>query len=476
MTRNALPLLLAATLVAWPATAPAQGADATPDSLAARIDRAVGIPSTPGTPGCAVGVYSSGRVLFAKGYGYANLEYAAPITPSTPFIVGSVSKQFTAAVIALLAQQKKLSLDDDIHRFVPELPDYGRPITIRQLVHHESGLRDFWELVGLAGMRYDDGYTPEDVLALTRKQHKLNFPPGQRYMYSNTGYILLGLVVKRASGKSLREFADEEIFKPLGMTRTHFHDDHTMLVADRARSYESTGEMRWRLADWNNDLVGQGGLMTTVEDLAKWDANFETGRVGGPALPAQQLERGRLNDGSTTTYAFGLTIGDFRGLGTVEHGGSSGGYRAQITRFPSAHTTVTALCNATNAPAGRVVERVAEVVLEKELGAHVAAGTAAVGPRPQGGEAALQLSAAERNRFAGRYYSEELEATYEIATDQGAIVLRRPRAPADTLRAIDARTLRGRVGTLRFDAGGKGGAPAFVLEAGRVQDVRFQRR
>jgi hypothetical protein len=295
-------------------------------------------------------------------------------------------------------------------------------------------------------------------------------------MYSNTGYIMLGLVVKRASGKSLREFADQEIFAPLGMTRTHFHDDHTMLVADRARSYEPAGEMRWKLADWNNDLVGQGGLMTTVEDLAKWDANFETGRVGGAALLAQQLERGKLNDGSATTYAFGLTIGEFRGVGTVEHGGSSGGYRAQITRYPSAHRTVTALCNASNAQPGRIAERVAEVVLERELGTRVATAPTGSGPRPQGGEAGAPLSVAERGRFAGRYYSEELETTYEIAAEPGGIVLRRLRAPADTLRAIDAHTLRGRVGTLRFEAGGQAGAPAFVLEAGLVQDVRFQRR
>src|SRR5688572_13710077 len=236
---------------------------------------------TPNGPGCAVAVYQNAKVLLAKGYGSANLEYGVPITPSTPFIVGSVAKQFTAAAIALLVEEKRIALTDDVRKYVPELPDYGTPITIDHLVHHTSGLRDWWELVTLAGLRNDDTYAVQDVLDMTARQRGLNFPPGEQYLYSNTGYMMLGLVVHRVTGRTLRQFADERIFKPLGMTATHFHDDHTEIAPGRAAAYSPVTGGRYRINIWNNDLVGQGGVMTTVLDLAKWDENFYTGKVGG---------------------------------------------------------------------------------------------------------------------------------------------------------------------------------------------------
>src|SRR4051812_11174882 len=215
-------LVLGALVVASGRMARAQTLDAAAvrrvDSVFARF--------TPETPGCAAGVYQNGRVLFAKGYGSSNIEYGVPITPQTPFIMGSVSKQFTAAAIALLVQDGRIRLDDDVHKYVPELRDYGKPITIDQLVHHTSGLRDFWTLVQTADMRNDDGYTVGDILRFASRQRHLNFDPGAEYNYSNTGYVLLGVIVQRVTGKSLRQFADERIFGPLGMTHSHFHDDH----------------------------------------------------------------------------------------------------------------------------------------------------------------------------------------------------------------------------------------------------------
>jgi CubicO group peptidase (beta-lactamase class C family) len=196
-----------------------------PDSVAKKID-AVFARYTPDGPGCAMGVFQNGKIAFAKGYGLANIEYGVPLTSKTPMIMGSVSKQFTAAAIALLVEQGRISLDDDVHKYVPELADYGQKITIDHLVHHTSGVRDWWALVDAAGMRPDDGYTVADVLALAARQKGLNFTPGAEYNYSNTGYILLGIIVQRATGKTLRQFAAEQIFGPLGMSISHFHDPY----------------------------------------------------------------------------------------------------------------------------------------------------------------------------------------------------------------------------------------------------------
>jgi CubicO group peptidase (beta-lactamase class C family) len=326
-------------------------------------------------------------------------------------------------------------------------------------------------------MRYDDGYSSDDVFSMAVRQKGLNFNPGDRYMYSNTGYVMLGLVVKRVTGKSLREFTDEAFFRPLGMTHTHFHDDHSMLVAGRARSYapDSAAGGGWKLADWNNDIVGQGGLMTTIEDLAKWDANFSTGAVGGQGFLKRQLVRGVFNNGKTDTYASGLTVTTYRGIPIIEHGGSSGGYRAQFSRYPTANTTVAVLCNASNAGPGMLAQRVADGLLGDKFTEGPRA-TAAQAGRGRGmTDSSVALSPVNAARLAGKYYSDELASTYEIVMQGGSLVLRRPRQTDDTLRAVDTRTLVGRAGRLSFPAG-TAAAPRFTLEAGRVRDVVFVRR
>lgn len=436
---------------------------------------------TPDGPGCAVAVYQNARVVLAKGYGSANLEYGVPITPSTPFIVGSVSKQFTAAAIALLVEENRIALTDDVRKYVPELPDYGTPITIDHLVHHTSGLRDWWELVGMAGLRYDDTYTAQDVLDMTARQRGLNFTPGERYVYSNTGYIMLGLVVQRVTGRSLREFAADRIFGPLMMTDSHYQDDHTQPVRGRAYAYSPAAGSRYTINVWNNDLVGQGGVMTTVLDLAKWDSNFDTGAVGGPGFLRRQLERGKLNSGSALTYAFGLQIGTYRGVDLVEHTGSTGGYRAVLTRFPKQHTTIAVLCNVSNAAPVTLAHRVADHLLRDSFTAPIPAPTAAnaaAGEERSSDEpvAAVQLSAAELAKFAGRYYSEELGALYEITVSESTLTLKRARGKPEALTARDAVTLRGAVGTFRFTLGPDQRAERFVLDAGRVQNLAFVRR
>src|SRR5678816_443908 len=366
----------------------------------------------PDAPGCALGVFQNGRIALAKGYGLANIEYGAPITPQTPFIMGSGSKQFTAAAIALLVEQGRISLNDDVRKYVPELHDYGKRVTIDHLVHHTSGIRDWWALVDAAGMRPDDGYTVDDVLALAARQRHLNFDPGAEYNYSNTGYILLGIVVKRVTGKTLRQFAAEQIFSPLGMSNSHFHDDHNEPVRGRASAYSPLPGGAWTINIWNNDIVGQGGVMTTMEDLQKWDENFYTGTVGGKGFLARQLQRGKLNNDSTIAYAFGVQIGSYRGLPMVEHSGSTGGYRTDLARYPSTHTSVATMCNVSNADAAGLARRVADIVLADKFTqpAPVAPTRAAT----QQGASTVALTPAEAASIAGRFYSDELNATYEL--------------------------------------------------------------
>jgi CubicO group peptidase (beta-lactamase class C family) len=464
-TRQIVPALV---LVIAPTMLRAQST--LPDSTARQIDAVFGR-YTPDGPGCAMGVFQNGKIAFAKGYGLANIEYGIPLTPKTPMIMGSVSKQFTAAAIALLVEQGRIKLDDDVHKYLPELADYGKKITIGHLVHHTSGLRDWWALVNAAGMRPDDGYTVGDVLALAARQKRLNFDPGAEYNYSNTGYILMGIVVQRVTGKTLRQFAAEQIFSPLGMSVSHFHDDHNEPIKGRAFAYSPIAGKpgTWTINVWNNDIVGQGGLMTTVEEMQKWDENFYTGAVGGKGFLARQLEQGKLNDGKVLPYAFGVNVGAYRGLPTVAHGGSTGGYRTDIVRFPSQHTSVVTMCNVSTAEASGFALRVADAVLGAKFTQPVPTPVRAAAAAQQQA-ASVTLTDAQLSSMVGRFYAQELDATYELSRAGSSLVLKRPRAALDTLRASDAQTLRGRGVTLRFVD-----ARNFTFDNGRARGLEFRR-
>jgi CubicO group peptidase (beta-lactamase class C family) len=465
-----------ATIVAMPLVAQ----QPLPDSLARRVDAEFSRFSRADAPGCALGIFQNGAITYAKGYGSANIEYGVPITPNTPFISGSVAKQFTAAAIALLVEQGRLSLDDDVRKYIPELPDYGSRMTVDHLVHHTSGLRDFWALVRVSGMRFDDGYTVGDVIRLAAKQKRLNFPPGTEYDYSNTGYIALGLVVERVTGKSLREFAAEQIFGPLGMTSSHFHDDHTMPVAGRASAYSPAPEGGWKINVWNNDIVGQGGVMTTVTDLQKWDENFYTGKVGGPGFLKRQLQQGKLASGRVLTYAFGLTVSEYRGLPLVEHSGSSGGYRTIITRFPSKHTSVVTLCNVSDVNTTRLSHQVADIVMGSafsqplaQMRPDTATGTVIRGPQFA---AERSMPVEDQAPLAGRYYSEELDATYDVTKNGQTVTVRRPRGEVDTLAYRGERTYQANGLTYHFVPNVGGVTPGFTVDIGRARGMEFKRR
>ena len=358
------------------------------------------------SPGCAVSVVDSGRTVFAKGYGMASLEHDVPITPSSAFYAASVSKQFTAFAVAMLAQQGKLSLDDDIRKWIPEVPNFGKTITVRNLIHHTSGLRDYFGLLGMTGWPSDGPLTEARFLDLVSRQKALNFDPGARHVYSNTGYVLLSILVKRVSGKSLREYSDQAIFAPLGMTNSHFRDDHTALVKNRALAYSPSGSS-WQMDVPGFDVVGDGGLFTTADDMAKWARNFDDHTVGGDELAARVLTRGRLTSGDSIPYAFGLSHGVYRGQPIVEHGGAYGGYRTQVLRFPVQHFAVVTLCNASTANASRLSQSVADVYLGDRLTPITAAAASATA-------SPVRLSREQLARYAGAYWDAKNETLRRI--------------------------------------------------------------
>jgi CubicO group peptidase (beta-lactamase class C family) len=353
-------LAIAALLFATPGSA----ADATlSEATIRKVDEVFAAYDRSDEPGCVLGVYRDGGIAYARGYGMANLELGIALSPQSFLDIGSTSKQFTAFAIGLLEQDGELSRTDPIRKVLPELGSYADAITIEQMIEHTSGLRDYLELMSLAGSRSEDWTDGEDALHLIARQRAANFPPDSEYLYSNTGYFLLSLIVERVSGKTLRAFADERIFAPLGMRGTHFHDDHAMVVSQRATAYRPRAEGGFAIDMSDYEQTGDGAVLTSVLELLRWDSNFTTGEVGGLDLVRRQQVPGTLADGTRIEYASGLVISSFRGQSTVRHGGSWAGYRAELLRFPKQHTSFAVLCNRGDADPGALADQVAEVVL-----------------------------------------------------------------------------------------------------------------
>jgi CubicO group peptidase (beta-lactamase class C family) len=380
----------------------------------------------PSTPGCAVGVYRAGEIVFAKGYGMANLEHAIPITPETVLDIGSVSKQFTAFAIHLLASQGKVSLSDDVRKYVPELPDFGSVTTLQHLVNNTSGLRDY----GALRMVEDPRWTVEhplnraEVMHLLQQQRALNFPSGDRYLYSNTNWLLLATVVERVEGRPFRDVLMQKVFGPLAMEHSVLRDDPGRIVPGRAATYTPLREggyranLGWALA---HDLPGPGNVHTTLGDLARWDAAFYDEREGSTGIAQAMYAQARLADGVTIPYASGLIVGEHRGLRTIFHGGAGGG-SSHLIRFPDQRLSVAVLCNqsSTHTPSHQYARRVADVFLPDDS----APVLPAAGPQDE-----TQLS-----RYAGRYISRETGSFREFIVDDGRLAER----SADQLWPLEA--------------------------------------
>jgi len=443
----------------------------------------------------------------------ANLEHGVPIRTTSVFDIASVSKQFGAFAVALLEADGLLSVDDEVRDHIPELPDFGGPITLRHLVHHTSGIRDWPGTLALAGWDYQDVMSFEQILRMALHQKDLNFDPGEEYAYSNTGYNLLAETVSRVSGVSFRQFCQERIFGPLGMTRTHFHDDHTEVVLGRADSYRpapassgasqpasgalaraasgvssqpASGASRppgpgggYRFVNNSLTALASSSLFTTVEDLAKWVDNFETAAVGGPDVLARMHERGVLNNGDTIPYAWGQSLGRHRGLETWSHTGSWAGYRTALMRFPEQRFAVVVLANTTEMNTTQMAHRIAAIYLGKEMLPEESEGvggsrTSATGDQTP--DEPWEPTPAELQEYAGEYLSEELLTTYRLEVQDGVLVARhfrtgdrsfRPRAP-DRFQA-------GGFGEVHFVRDEAGAVTGFTANQVRIRGLRFDR-
>lgn len=377
------------------------------------------------TSGAAVAVVKDGKVVFKKGYGTANLEYDIPISTKTIFNIASVSKQFTAFAIYLLEKQGKLSLEDDVRKYIPEIPDYGNVIKIKHLLAHTSGIKDQASLVSLAGWRSGDVVTTENILRFISRQKELNFEPGTRFLYSNSGYTLLAEIVKKISGQSFAEFTKQNIFKPLEMNDTQFNDDYERILKNRADSYElENGVIKKKTL--NDSSVGASNLYTTVEDMAKWALNFENAKVGDAELIKRFNEPSLLNNGERVVWAaFGDDIGyhakgqihwNYRGTKQISHGGHTAAFRTSFWRFPEQRVAVIALSNDEHFEQVKDVTAIADLYL-KNLKPNPSSSPVAAANKP------IEKSNADLKDYEGRFYNDELDATYFAKQIKGKLTL-----------------------------------------------------
>jgi CubicO group peptidase (beta-lactamase class C family) len=422
---------------------------------------------TTATPGCAVGVAVGGKPVLMKAYGMADLEHNVPNTAETVFESGSVAKQFTAMAVLLLARDGKLSLDDPVRKHVPELPDYGVPLTIRHLLTHTSGLRDWGSVAAVAGApRTSREYTHAHVLDIVSRQRSLNFTPGTNWSYSNTGFNLAAIVVSRVSGMSFAAFSTRRIFEPLGMTRTAWRDDHRRIVKGRAVAY-AVREGGFEIEMPFENVHGNGGLLTTVGDLLKWNENFVSPKVGDAALVAEQQKVARRTDGQDLDYALGLYVRPLGGVRNVFHSGSTAGYRAHLNRFPDAHTSVAVLCNVSSGNATSAANRVSRLYLGDRATADPVSRPEAARPP------ATAMPVVRLQELTGRYWSDEAEVTLVAAMDGERLVLKRRPDTVIALEPIGPDIFRGSIGNVTFRRNAAGKVEALSIEQDRIWDLRF---
>lgn len=318
--------------------------------------------STPASPGCAVSVVHRGVTVAERAYGMADLDLSVPARTDSVYEAGSTSKQFTAAAIILLARDGRLGLDDDIRKYLPEMPHYGKPITIRHMLHHVSGLRDWGGVAAVEGWPRDSRtVTNADVLTIAARQKGLNFAPGSHYLYSNTNFNLLAIIVQRVSGQTLAAFTKARIFTPLGMADTRWRDDHNAIVPRRAHAYVRVGS-GYELGQPIEDAYGNGGLLTTVRDLQTWNAALESDRLG-PGFTAEVEQQVNFPGGGRVAYAAGLFRLTYNGTEEIAHPGATGGYRAWLGRYPAHKLSIALLCNAGDADTVALSRRVADIFL-----------------------------------------------------------------------------------------------------------------
>ena len=405
MIRKRLLLILAAVASLATATS-AQIPDK--DKVVAGADRAFEKITkayvTPG-PGCAAAVSLNGETIFEKAFGLAEMEHNVPNTPQTIFESGSVAKQFTAAAIVLLQQVGKLSLDDPVKKYISELPDYGAPLTIRHLLNHTSGIRDWGSVMSLTGAGRGDRVITQDLaLDVIVHQRALDFKPGAEYSYSNSGYNLLAIIVERVSKQKFPEFLTERLFKPLGMNHSSIRDDYQRIVPGRAQAYSRQGAGPWRLNMPFMNVYGNGGMLTTVGDWMKWNAMLESKSLGAPLVDSLET-RGVLNDGRKIIYALGLEVSTYKGLRDVSHGGATAGYQTFLARYPDNKVSVAVMCNGTSPSAGGIAASITDEIF---------------GPYPEAPKAEpFKVSEDDLKKLVGIWRNEKTHAPARFVIENG---------------------------------------------------------
>ena len=440
----------------------------------------------PDSPGCALAVARNGSLVYSRGYGYANLDYDIPVTPQTVFDVASVTKQFVAAVANMLALEGKLSLDDDARKWLPELPEYDSPITLRHLIFHTGGLRDYLNLFPLAGAGDYYSASREQLLAMMSRQRAPVFAPGERYEYSNTGYMLLAHALERAAGKSIGELARERIFEPLGMEGSRMYENREEIIPRRATGYHRDDDGSLRIVhNYNFEVAGDGQLYTTVEDLLLWDDYLHG--ADKPAIHESMLTEGTLNNGEPIGYAHGITPGEYRGLRTVGHGGHSWGFLTELRRYVEPALAIAVSCNAEYGDPGELARRVADHYLADRLGPVESADEEDddTDEADEDSPPAPSLSPAELAAFTGSFFSPELDATYRFAVADGGLVVRVEQQPAlvvapvaeDAFRVeFESRGWAASPARLEFQRDGAGAVTGFSLSSSSERGLVFERQ
>lgn len=363
-------------------------------------------------PGCAVGVALAGESVFEKAFGMAEMEHGIPNTAQTIFESGSVAKQFTAAAVVLLQQEGKLSIDDPVRKYIPELPDYGKPLTIRHILTHTAGLRDWGSVMALTGSGRGDRVVSQNLaLDVIFRQKGLDFEPGAEYSYSNSGYQLAAAIVERVSKQKFADFVNEKLFKPLGMTKSSWRDDHRRLVPGRAQGYSKAGPAApWMLNMPIMDVIGNGGMLTTVGDWLKWNAALDAKTLGAPFVESMETQ-GILNDKRKISYALGLDVGNYKGIKEVTHSGGTAGYQTYLARFPEQKLSVAVLCNGFPPSSGDIVYSVVDEIL----------GPFPTPPAPSVPAAGVKMTDDEMKKYVGAWKNEKTRNANPLTVANGEL-------------------------------------------------------
>jgi CubicO group peptidase (beta-lactamase class C family) len=459
------------------------------------------------TPGCAAAAEMPGRESWSAAYGMADLEHSVPNTTASVFEVGSVSKQFTAAAVLLLVERGQVSLDDDIRKYFPELPTYQRPVTVKQLLNHTGGLRDWGSVEAIAGWpRTTREYTHAHVLEILSRQHSLNYAPGDAWSYTNSGYNLAAILVERVTGTTLQVFCRKEFFEPLGMSSTQWRDNFRRIVPNRAIAYNKQGN-EWRQDMPFEDIYGNGGLLSTVGDLLKWNTNMVTGKLH-PTIFATMQKPSTLTDGRTVGYGLGLFLQDFEGLAEVGHSGSTAGYSAWLGRIPSKGLSVAVICNAV-ANATGFAHQIANLYrnlpkpdppspppgfkpgLYRSVRDNRTVNVDSPTPNQRFADGKMMISnptygediwervdqwvPSDLTAFTGSYASDEAETVLTVTLESGKLTLHRRPNSSFPLKPTYTDAFDSPLGSVRFlrDAAGK--ITALSVGEPRVWDLRFTR-